>query len=191
MTPRDPFADLQSALARTPSSDFAARVRARVASAPRRRSLHLEWFTGAALVAAIATFVFVAVRDSSESRPARPDAATAEPRQRTPDTVASAPTVAKPARAIPRAASIGATAPVVAPDPFNEVLVPDDQRVALVRLLAAMQSGKAVVPRVAVTTDDEDSNAGIAPLPDIVPMKIEPLAGTPADAIKREIKKEP
>lgn len=195
MTPRDPFADLQSALSLTPSPEFAARVRARVAAAPSSRSPLSVWAWGALAAAALAAIVTASViRTRSVVHPVdvvyvaaapEPAVANAEPTQPTP-------VAAVPRQSTPRVVPVVARPSVVAGDPFYEVIVPDDQRKALERLLLAMKTGRASVPRATVTTEvDEDGNTVIVPLPGIVPMKIEPLAGTPADYIKREeIKKE-
>jgi hypothetical protein len=190
VTPHDPFADLQSSLTLNPSRDFAARVRERVNQAPPRRQPAFLWAGGILLAGAAASLVIVTAHDSRERADLAPDTRIAQAPQRTSE--AGAPTaIAMPHRFAPVVSRKQAGSDVIAPDPFYEVLVPDDQRVALERLLAAMKAGRTVVPRAATTSPDEDGAFAIEPLPDIVPIRIELLAGTPADPAKREIKKEP
>lgn len=174
MTPRDPFAELQTALSLAPSPEFAARVRARVTSMPpQSRSLVPHWTIGALLATAAALLVAVNVSERREEHAVAPPAAVmASPPA---VVIASSPATSRPVR-------VAAKAPAASADPFYEVLVPDDQRIALERLLVAMKAGRASVPPSAVNaTADEEGLLSIALLPDIVPMKIELLA---------EIKKE-
>jgi len=75
---------------------------------------------------------------------------------------------------------------------FGETLVPDDQRLALDRLLGAIRAGRATVPGVvAEEIVDEDGRRMPRALV-IEPLKLELLAGTPAepnrDPIKEPIK---
>ena len=60
------------------------------------------------------------------------------------------------------------SAAVVTNDISREVLVPTDQLVALNRLLAAVQRGRADVPASPVLTDPETGE--LLPLPPIVPL---------------------
>lgn len=192
MTPREPFAELQTALSMTPSPEFAARVRARVAAETPGRSLVPHWAMGALLATAAAAFVVVTVSERHDERAQAPSVTTAQSVAASPTPVAQPSTVVASTTAPSRTTRVSANAPAASADPFYEVLVPADQRIALGRLLAAMKAGRASVPTSVVGAEvDEDGHLGIAPLPDIVPMKIEPLAGTPVDNIKREeIKKE-
>jgi len=183
MTPRDPFAELHTALSLTPSPEFAARARARVTSAPSpRQSLVPHWTIGALLAAAAAVLVAVNVSERNDEHAAPLNIVTAPSVAATP-TVPSTPTaVITSVDVLPRIARITTKAPAATADPFYEVLVPDDQRIALERLLRAMKAGRASVPASTVTAaTDDDGLLSIALLPDIVPMKIELLV---------EIKKE-
>lgn len=198
MTPRDPFAVVQSALAVTPSPEFAARVRMRVVAAPSvptfESSWRSVWMCGAVAAAAVAVVITVSVdRSRTIATPVEvahgagaPESVVTNAESRA---VATVPVL--PRRSALRTATVATPLSARAADTFYDVIVPDDQRIALERLLAAMKAGRAAVPRSAMTTEvDEDGNMVIAPLPDIVPVKIESLAGTPADNIKRdEVKK--
>lgn len=197
MTPRDPFAVLQSALAITPSPEFAARARARVAAAPARAlslSWRSAWMFGAVAVASavLVTMSVVRTRSVAVSVETPNVAAAPEPIATTAARV-TPPAVAAPRMRPALRVAYTATTSMAPPDPFHEVIVPDDQRLALVRLLESLKAGRVSVPRAAVTTElDDDGNRVITPLPSIVPMKIEPLAAMLAENIKREdIKREP
>ena len=189
MTPREPFADLQAALFVTPSPEFAAGVRVRIAREARVvRRFTLVWGLAAggalaALAVAIVSFSHFRERPRAvEAGTAQTIAAPVAP----PDVAVTAPVLKRTAKTtrvarVPHAPAAG----------FGEVLVPPDQRIALERLLAAVQTGRATVPPPRGDDVDEDGNWVTSPIPEIAPMKIELLAGTPVENIKLdEIKKE-
>jgi hypothetical protein len=194
MTPRDPFVVVQSGLTVTPSPEFAARVRMRVAAAPPARSFASSWkrawMFGAIAAATVVVVVTVRVtRSRTIETPVAMSAIAGAPASDVTDAGSAAPMSMRvlPTRSAPRVASVVVPSSVAVADGFYEVIVPDDQRVALERLLAAMKAGRASVPRAAIASDvDEDGNPVIVPLPAITPMKIELLPGTPAELIKRE-----
>ncbi len=207
MTPRDPFAELQSALSVTPSADFSLRVRARLATeAPASRAQSPARWLGAIAAAAavvLAVTVWTIERDHSvgvvplstaiaNAPPARDVLA---PPALSPQSVAAD----RASHGVPDLGSHGEPyrephrkiVARAASDAFGEVLVPSDQRIAIERLLAAIKAGRASVPPAAIAAVDDDGRSVITPLPDISPIRIEPLAGTPADPNKLEqIKKE-
>jgi hypothetical protein len=193
MTPRDPFADLESALSLAPSPEFAARVRARVAEEPRRRAFGSLAWRGVVAAAALAIGVLMMVR--LQRAPAAAEIVRTADSETVPATAPATSTSSPAMEALrqspPHHAPV-ATVSARAHSGTFEVIVPADQRIALEHLLAAMKAGKAFVPRPATITEvDDDGNRVIAPLPGIVPMKIEPLAGTPADSVNLDgIKKE-
>jgi hypothetical protein len=67
--------------------------------------------------------------------------------------------------------------------PLPKALVPDDERLALNRLLVAVREGRATVPaHLPGPAVDEDGNLLAPPAIDIpLIKKIEPLPGTPVD----------
>lgn len=193
MTPRDPFARLQSAIAVTPSPQFAAEVRARVAAAPTSRPWTSVWMFGAIAAAATVVVTVSVVRSRTLPTPVEIPSVASAHEPVAPKAASSTPPTERvsPSRSAPHVAMVAVKLPAVAVDSFYEVIVPDDQRIALERLLAAMRAGRASVPRAAVTTEvDEEGNTLIAPLPGIVPIKIELLADTLAEIKREDIKKE-
>ena len=197
----DALKELETALSITPSPDFAARVRQRIAeqhrATPRGRLL---WWLGPAALAAGAVVIAVAVWPArphvastgappyvapAELGPASPTASSA-PIAPTPTGVRSALRTARPAptttRPAPRgiegsARRTGGDARHVA-----EILVPDDERLALNRLLKAVREGRAVVPApLPGPAVDADGNL-LEPAPIEIPLIIiKPLPGTPVD----------
>jgi hypothetical protein len=203
MTPRDPFVDLQSALSVTPSREFSLRVRARLATeAPASRAQSPAWWLGAMAAAAavvLAVTVWTVERDHSVGIVLPSTAIANAPSARDvlapPATSPQLVPAVRASRGVPRLGSHReASREIVArtaSDAFGEVLVPSDQRLAIERLLAAIKAGRASVPPAAIAAVDEDGHSVITPLPEISPIRIEPLAGTPADPNKLEqIKKE-
>jgi hypothetical protein len=71
--------------------------------------------------------------------------------------------------------------------PF-ETVVPDDQLLALDRLLAAIRQGRATVPRVVADSELNERGERVLRALVIEPVTIELLAGTPAEPIKNPVK---
>lgn len=168
------FQALQAELTLTPSPEFAAKVRARVAEAPPR-----GWFGGWRLAAASALVLAGAVVAVVVSRSGMATSA-----------VAPLPAVARvesvgPAVIEPPAGAFGAAEQPRAARPWTnatrtaarlepEVLVPPDQRLALTRLLLAIKDGRAVVP--AAENAFDEMTGELKPLAAIAPLVVEPLS---------------
>jgi hypothetical protein len=173
------FRELQAELAVTPSPEFAAKVRARVAEQPAR-----GWFGGwrvvAASVAVVAGAVVAVVMwrgGAAASHVAAPPAVT--------KLAASPPAAVEPpalpmvaATRQPRLARPAAVAVRTALRPEPEVLVPPDERIALTRLLVALKEGRAFVPAAESLFDEQTGE--LKPLAAIAPLVVEPLT-TAAD----------
>jgi len=172
----DLLKEIGDALRVEPSPSFAAGVRTRIAneSAPRRWTAWFMW-AGAATAAAGAVAVFALPRATEPSTPAPVATAVAgatvtpvalgQVAPPTPFTAEAGAIAAPGARISVKPARIAA---VVTNDISREVLVPTDQLVALNRLLAAVQRGRADVPASPVLTDPETGE--LLPLPPIVPL---------------------
>jgi hypothetical protein len=155
-------ADFHRLLSMTPSPEFAANVRARISEARVERRWRTSWFAVglAAAVAVIAVDTAITVRQHTPvddiptvRLPARPDTLL------TADPLVVAPVVA---------ARHGARVPSPAePQPAEpEVLVSDERRLAIARLLASASAG-TLDPRVFSTTapaPEEDLLTEVAPL---------------------------
>jgi hypothetical protein len=181
MTHDDPLEQLSRALAITPSPEFAARVRQQISTQQARAN----WWSIRHLAAAAAAVCVVSVvvaRWSGQSAavPVVPVApgVTAAPAPAAVTPVVTA--AARPRRSSPRVVPVDSV--------FAETLVPDDQRLALERLLGAIRAGRATVPGVvAEETVDEDGRRMPRALV-IEPLKLELLAGTPVEPNKDPIK---
>lgn len=192
MTHPDPLEQLSRALAITPSPEFAARVRQQISTQPARSN----WWPDRHLMAAAAMVCVVSVvvmrwdgQSSPDVRRGVPVVA-AVPVVPIAPGVAAAPapaavtpvvtTVARPRRSSPRVVPVESV--------FAETLVPDDQRLALERLLGAIRAGRATVPGVvAEEIVDEDGRRMPRALV-IEPLKLDLLAGTPVEPNKDPIK---
>jgi hypothetical protein len=170
-TLNDPLKQLEGQLDVTPSPEFAAKVRMRVAGEPIRDGSTVLWWAVASsgLAAAVLVIILwpaqvVAPIPTASNVPAfeiRPPAVEAIP------PVVSAP--ARPMRPISTAKAIEREEPAVVQ--YGNVLVPGDQAMALDMLLAGVRSGRVAVP------------AGPAPLVElpawkdiqITPVQLEPL----------------
>ncbi len=192
MTHDDPFEQLSRALAITPSPEFAARVRQQIATQPAPAA----WWSVRHLAAAAAVVCVVSVvlvrwsgEYAPEVRPGVPvvsavpvapivPGVTAAPAS--PSAAAAGPVAARPRGSFARAVPVESV--------FAETLVPDDQRLALDRLLGAIRAGRATVPAVvAEEIVDEDGRRMPRALV-IEPLTLELLAGTPAEPNKDPIK---
>jgi len=199
MTHPDPLEQLGRALAISPSPEFAARVRQQISAQPS----HQTWWSvrhlmmAGAVVCGVFVVSAVLVWRSGASAPVvRPDAAVASSERVAP--------VVSGVAIVPASTSVEAATPAVArphesfarvvpvENVFAETLVPDDQRLALERLLGAIRAGRATVPGV-VTEEIVDEDGRRMPRALVIePLKLELLAGTPAepnrDPIKEPIK---
>ena len=153
--------DLSAELSVEPSADLAARVRGHVSRSARPRSLR-RWTTAAAVVivtGAVAMSVAPNGRPEPGSSLRQPAIASPiQPRGVVQGPVAPVLSTASPRLQETRSASARKPArpssSVVASGP--EVLVPPDQAIALRSILAAMRTGRSLVPPAAVVTLDAD-----------------------------------
>ena len=179
MTNRDDIQrDLQTLLvAADPSPAFAVAVRTRVAEDVGRRSHRAAfvWVLGGAVCLASLVWALAARRPAAISVPSAPAMVSAALRgPRVP------PTLPQPRARTERSQSgrrvrLGVLPPVEAAAAAGEasdsrVLVPDDQRIALVYLLRRLHQGRATVPMSVVPAYDKD---GLLVLPE--PVVIAPL----------------
>lgn len=184
MTHQDPLDELRQALAVAPSPEFAARVRRQVATQHTR----VAWWSVRHLAVAAAAVGVVSVAVARWSVPVVPavlvgPGAAASPSS--PMTHGAATGAAGATAARPRTTPIPVAATV---DVFAETLVPDDQRIALERLLGAIRAGRATVPAVVADEIVDDDGRRLPRALLIEPLKLELLAGTPAEPNKDPIK---
>jgi len=184
---------LETALAIEPAPGFPARVRSRIAREDRRRPGLAVWrgalvLTAGAIVALVMTWVSapgdrtrmdtatsnappqtgVRAHDQARSSPAE-EQPSSTPAAAGPSSLERESTTTRPA-----GAKLAAARTVVTRGNANP-LVPDDQRIALLRLLGALRAGRATVPPTAVAAFDADG-ALVAPAPVVVaPLTIDPL----------------
>ncbi len=161
---------LARALDVAPSPDFTARVRTRIAEEPRRRAwlgpaLWAVGATGALAAAVLALVALLPGRPSHTPEPSTLAASRLELPVTTPLAVPSGTTLAPAAT----------TAPAAPRQP--EVLVPDDDRAALWRLVAAVHAG--AVP-AAMLPSDNDADAAAPPIETaaitLAPIDVEPIS---------------
>jgi hypothetical protein len=190
MTQPDPLDQLRQALDIVPSPAFAARVRRHVATQPTR----VVWWAGrdlataGAAVCLVAVVLAVARWSGTEESAVRSEVPVAS----TVSAVAAAPSTpdvpVAPSSLVrrPRTSPIQVAAPESV---FAETLVPDDQRIALERLIAAIRTGRITVPAVVAENDTVDDDGRRLPRALVIePLKLELLAGTPAEPNKDSIK---
>jgi hypothetical protein len=184
---------LREALDVSPSPDFVARVRTRIANEPASRSVWSRWavwtpVAAGALAAAIALAVWVAKPAREVRLPApsvaegKPDttAATNVPRQPVPtvrlkpDTtiVTKIPVVS----AFPSLA-LGTSRRTVVARKEPEILISQSESAALRRLIARASEAQIVVNDSPLSASDSgpDPSAAVQPLPEIQPLKIDPI----------------
>jgi hypothetical protein len=175
------FDDLRDALTVEPSMGFAPGVRARIAERSLRRRRRQTAAVGLALVAGVAAVFTDLPWRAAEIAPLEPSAVhVAAPPAATSSVLArpNAADVAAPKRRIAATARHEALTAAAAP----LVLVPDDQMIALDLLLRARG-------RVAVASSravEAEQWPAIEALPEISPIEIPPLPGTPADPNERK-----
>jgi hypothetical protein len=194
MTHDDPLQELSRALAITPSPEFAARVRQYIGTRPARWSWGgVRPLATAAVVVCVATVLMTrwGVQTGPDVIPVTSVASIASIAPVVPDVLtgvrAPAPSPAAVGAAVARPRT---SSPQVVPavTVFAETLVPDDQRLALERLLGAIRAGRATVPGV-VADEIVDENGRRMPRALVIePLTLELLAGTPAEPNKEPIK---
>jgi hypothetical protein len=165
----DPFKALEDALKVNPSPEFVARVRERVRQEPAVGAA-IGWWPRLAFGAVVATAaIVVATLWIDHPRPGPAVVATR--------TAARAPlTESMPVPAVE-------PSPTISPRPTprtptrvavrmqkSEILVPDDQRLALNRLLIAVREGRAVVPAEGRALEDENGH-----LLELRPIEVPPI----------------
>ena len=155
-------ADLGRLLALEPSPDFAARVLARISEARADRRWPASWF-GLALTS---TAALIAVGTAITLRQHMPvvDVPMVSSPARTDTILPAAPLVIAPVVAARHVAPAPSTPEPQAAEP--EVLVSDERRLAIARLLASASSG-TLDPRLfskSAPAPEEDGRAEVAPL---------------------------
>lgn len=193
MSQKDPLQDLNRALSITPTPEFAARVRRRIASEPVRET-SWSWLTSAAAAALVIAVAAATVQWSPESSTDEvPESVRVMPSSAPPQ--ATAPVIAS--SGIERTASLRSgdrpRTPAGAglmdtPAPFAEVLVPDDQRLALERLMASLRVHRSAVPKFVADDVVDDEGRRVPRALAIEPIRLPLLDGTPTESIKEPIK---
>ena len=174
----DPAIDraLREALDVKPSADFVARVRTRIGNEPAPRSAWSGWMiwtpvAAAAVAAVLALAVWVA----------RPEVQVKlNTRTATSSTTAPSPTGTYVVSAFPPT-PLGTGRRTVVARKEPEILISQSESAALRRLIAGTSEGEIVVN---VSADETQASAGadivLEPLPEIQPIKIDPII--PADS---------
>jgi hypothetical protein len=184
MSQHDPLQDLGRELSFAPSPEFAARVRRHIAAAPVTTApwpLYRMAAAAAVVIAASVTMARVGRHTPVEMPPA-PDMTLA------PLTTPAPVDVRQPHRSATRQTAAPEAPLVVQAAPFAEVLVPDDQRLALEQLLGSIRAGRATVPELIVDDVVDDDGRRMPRALVIEPLRLQQLAGTPAEPIKDPIK---
>lgn len=175
-----------------PSPEFAANVRQQVAARPERKWFGIWQVATAASVVALAALAIV-LWSSQATKHDVPVAVTAQESPTHSAPVESSTTVAPPVsvavnQATPRRAPD--TQPVRVQQVASrepEVLVPADQRMALISLLASMKNKGTQVPGEAVQLVDNEGRMPVASAITVPPITIE-LLGPPPGGGSRERK---
>jgi hypothetical protein len=177
----DWVADLHEALSVAPSAHFENRVRAQVTHAAPSRHSMVAAGPVVVLVAAVSVIAVVTatswVRNVSSGMPSIAAVGHSHPTMPA-TTLSGAPAAreAAPSRRTIRRTPASSADAGASPSGVFEVLVPPDQAIALRRLLAAMASGRSVVPVATAMADAETGELlepepiGIARLPEIAPI---------------------
>jgi hypothetical protein len=159
-------ADLHREMAVEPSADFTARVRARISAADRDGGWRFPWALAAAAVLTVATAIlFGMLRDApgdsgAPATIAGHDVALQAPKPPAPVVAATRPPDATLVRVPPTQA---ANAPAVEP----EVLVPQDLRLAIGRVMDMVRAGtlnERVFPSDRAAAGVEESAEAVAPM---------------------------
>jgi hypothetical protein len=180
MTHTDPLQELSDALSITPSPEFAARVRQHIAVKPVRGAVSPFHGLAAAAVLVLIASALVArwPQPAEHATTPRPTPMALPAPSPTPasSTSSMATPIAPMQTPVTRVAVTTAPeAPVTANAPFAETLVPDDQRLALARLLGSIRAGRGAVPDLVLdeVVDDEGRWAPRALV--IEPLKVQPI----------------
>lgn len=190
MTHDDPLDALSRALAITPSPEFAARVRQQIDASPARS----PWWSfrhvaaAAAVVGVVATGVMRwQTMPAPYENSATLDGLVADTRPAVPATPVATTITASTHRA-PVRPRVSVSEEVRTPAVFGETLVPDDQRIALERLLGAIRAGRATVPDVVADEVIDEDGRRVPRALVIAPLTVELLAGTPVEPNRDPIK---
>jgi hypothetical protein len=195
--------ELAQALAVEPSPDFAARVRAAAAEAPRRRWLPASLVWAAAAVAAGVVIMVVAmpggplvlmvrpgpaeVASRAPVAPAPPRVALTRESAAAPATLSASSASRERGRRTPAARAVH-----VASSHEPAVLVPDDERRALDRLLSALASGQVDPRALPSLSEDPTVPISIPAATPPAPLAIQPLVdttgGNPHDSTVRAVR---
>lgn len=189
---------LRDALALTPSPEFVARVRERVRFEQVRTAS--GWWpklavasaaVGLAVIVGLAVWTGQAPRQRAGSAShARARTATTSPESAGPARVrgfSPAPHTSA-SRSTVRPAEPAAHSRPLRPERTRELLVPDDERRALDRLLLAMRQGRVAVPAPRQVLEDENGQM-LAPHPIEIPL-MRPIEPLPGMAVERPGSKE-
>jgi hypothetical protein len=159
-------ADLDRLLAVEPSPEFAARVRARIGAADRDGGWSFPWALAAAAVLTIVTgILFATLRDAPG--PIDSAAITTGHDVALPASVGPSPAVAVDPPPGARSVRARATPAPVARDVEPEVLVPDDFRLAIGRVMEMVRAGtlnERVFPTERAAATVEESTEPMAPI---------------------------
>ena len=171
--PDDVLKDLETALAVTPSPEFAEGVRARIHGQSARTRMWSIWVRAGLAAAAAIAVAFVAW-PRREAAPAAVAVTTSRP----PEPVITAPPAAPPAVDAVRTVTIAkpeASHDVPRRAPAPEVLVPRDQAVALQALVAGLSN--ATIDARSLATPPPDASTPLPATPQIVitPIVIPPI----------------
>jgi hypothetical protein len=181
---------LLDALAVSPSLDFVARVRTRIANEPVPHSLWSRWtvwmpVTVGAVAAAIAVAVFVAkpevrlpVPRASEGKPDT-TAATNVPLQPVPTVRLPAPSVREGKPDTAAATGNAHREP--------EILISQSESAALRQLIARASEGEIVVDMALQSAEEasSDGETALKPLPEIEPIKIDPIVPVNGEGVRQ------
>jgi hypothetical protein len=179
MTHIDPLQELGDALSITPSPEFAARVRQHIITTPRRSVISPFHGLAAAVLVLIASALVARWPQPTDLASTPRPAPAVSPVASAAPTMPVLPTATPIAPVRPSVSRVAGTteaeAPVAINSPFAETLVPDDQRLALVRLLGSIRAGRATVPDHIAdeVVDDEGRWAPRALV--IEPLKLQPI----------------
>jgi hypothetical protein len=175
----DAFMALEEALQVAPSPEFVARVREGVRQEPVGAAI--GWWPRLAFGAVVATAAIIVAALWIGQPRSDPAVVATKAAARAPVTEPTpTPAVESNPTPSPRA-TLRTRTPVTVRTQGSGILVPDDQRIALNRLLIAVREGRAIVPAQGRPLEDENGN-----LLELRPIEIPPintmelLPGTPA-----------
>lgn len=193
MSQTDPLQALNRELSITPTPEFAARVRRRIAAEPVRET-SWSWLTSAAAAACVVAALAAVVQWSQQSSTDEvPQSVRVMPSSTPPQVTAPAVGSSQIERTAPLRRGDRRRTPVHAGladtlAPFAEVLVPDDQRLALERLMASLRVHRSAVPEFVADDVVDDAGRRVPRALVIEPIRLPLLDGTPTETIKEPIK---